>query len=229
MRRRADVMYVRDDAGRALRTNQWDGGTPPLAHLFRTAAGNAVCLSAALPEAVAGELAECLAAEPVRPDPRAPLACGDELVALLAAVTDSVVVSGGPAFLLPVPIADPPDTGLLDPGDADRLGVGVAEWGPEIGERQPFAVAWADGHAEAVCVSARIGDAVHEAGVATSPDFRRRGLAAAATARWARAVAARGAQPCYSTLWDNLASQRTAARLGGRCYGSDVTIRAATP
>jgi len=53
-------------------------------------------------------------------------------------------------------------------------------------------------------------------GVVTEPEFRRRGLSAAASARWCLDVQARGRLPTWTTTPDNLGSLGTARRLGFR-------------
>ena len=81
-----------------------------------------------------------------------------------------------------------------------------------------------DGQAAAVCASVRMSSAAHEAGVETSPAFRKRGLAIAVVAAWAERVRLAGAIPIYSTSWDNVASQAVAARLGAELIGTDFHI-----
>ena len=58
-----------------------------------------------------------------------------------------------------------------------------------------------------------------EAGAWTDPEFRGRGLAAAATAQWADVLRPSGRFLFYGTVVDNLSSQRVASRLGLRLIG----------
>ncbi len=67
-------------------------------------------------------------------------------------------------------------------------------------------------------------DLAHEAGVETLPDYRKRGRALNVVAGRAGAVRKMGAIRFYSTSWNNLASQRVAARLKLRMYGVDFSI-----
>ncbi|MXY71814.1 MAG: GNAT family N-acetyltransferase, partial [Dehalococcoidia bacterium] len=71
-----------------------------------------------------------------------------------------------------------------------------------------------------VCGSVRITPEAHEAGVETSANARGRGFAVAVVAAWAQAVRALGAEPLYSTSWDNAASQAVASKLGLIPYAS---------
>jgi RimJ/RimL family protein N-acetyltransferase len=71
------------------------------------------------------------------------------------------------------------------------------------------------------CYSSRVGRRADEAGVETPAEHRGRGYAPIAVAAWARRVQAQGKLALYSTSWENRASQRVAAKLGGRLYGED--------
>ena len=84
------------------------------------------------------------------------------------------------------------------------------------------AVAFDDGRPAAICHAPR-GLAAHaaEAGVETLPPFRRRGLATAAVACWARAVQRTGRLALYSTTWDNAAWRGVARRLNALLYAED--------
>ena len=80
------------------------------------------------------------------------------------------------------------------------------------------------GRAAALCCSVRITPEAHEAGVETLPGSRGRGYASSAVAAWAKAVAALGALPLYSTSTENAASQGVARRLRMRLIGLDYHI-----
>ena len=81
-----------------------------------------------------------------------------------------------------------------------------------------------DGRAVAVCMSARLGPEVHEAGVETHPEYRGRGHGLAAVAAWRVAVESRGATPLYCTDWSNTASQRLARAAGFEHYATDLYV-----
>jgi hypothetical protein len=86
-------------------------------------------------------------------------------------------------------------------------------WLPDVPHRQPFVAMVEDGHAVSICASVRISEKVHCGGVETHATYRHRGHAVNVVAGWAIAVRSTGAAPFYSTSWDNIASQRVAARL----------------
>jgi predicted GNAT family acetyltransferase len=70
----------------------------------------------------------------------------------------------------------------------------------------------------------RITPLAHEAGVETVPLFRGRGYARAVVAAWSAAVRALGAEPLYSTTWQNMASRAVARALGLVAVGRDLHI-----
>ena len=70
----------------------------------------------------------------------------------------------------------------------------------------------------------RITPEVHEAGVETSASARGRGFPPAVVAAWARAVRELGAEPLYSTSWENTASQAVARKLGLIPYAADYWL-----
>ena len=81
-----------------------------------------------------------------------------------------------------------------------------------------------EGRAVSVCGSVRITPDAHEAGVETSADARGHGFSVAAVAAWARAVRKLGAEPLYSTSWDNAASRAVARKLDLIPYAADYHI-----
>ena len=81
-----------------------------------------------------------------------------------------------------------------------------------------------NGSAVAVCASVRTISSAHEAGVETAPSFRGHGYASAVVAEWANMVRARGAEPLFSTSWQNTASRALARSLGLRQFGADLHI-----
>ncbi len=81
-----------------------------------------------------------------------------------------------------------------------------------------------EGRAVSLCTSVNASDAAHCAGVETLPDYRGRGFAARAVASWADAVRIGGAEPFYTTTFDNIASQGVATRLGLHVVASEFSI-----
>jgi hypothetical protein len=112
--------------------------------------------------------------------------------------------------------------------NADLLRGGLDEWLPDVALGLPMIAMVADGRAVSICTSVIASKMVHSAGVETVPDYRRRGLGVQAVAGWARAVQAGGATPFYATTFDNVASQRLAARLGLRVVGAEFSLTCET-
>jgi hypothetical protein len=88
----------------------------------------------------------------------------------------------------------------------------------------PWCVALQDGEIASIAFASRLTPVGAETGVATVPELRGRGLAAAATAGWAAHPDLRGHRLFYSTSRTNLSSQRVAARLGLRFLGASFSI-----
>lgn len=88
----------------------------------------------------------------------------------------------------------------------------------------PWCVALADGEIAAMAFAARLGEQGAEIGVYTFPGHRGRGLGAAVTARWAGLPDLAGRALFYSTLVDNISSQKVAARLGLPRLGTSFRI-----
>ena len=70
----------------------------------------------------------------------------------------------------------------------------------------------------------RITPEAHEAGVETSAGARGHGFAVAVVAAWANAVRDLGAEPLYSTSWQNTASQAVARKLNLIPYATDYWL-----
>ena len=225
MRLHVEALYTYDNRERLLAVNDWGGGTAPRFFLGRTSAGNLWRFRADVPDAVVAELEEYCRAEPVVEDLTQAPQYEAIYLKLLADHAPIETVSTGPAYWLPAPSTAPAEQSLaLDASTAHLLRGGLEDWIPDVPHQRPFHVAVADEHAVAVCASVRITAAAHAAGVETLPAYRRQGHALTAVAGWARAVAALGALPFYSTSWENVASQGVAARLGARLIGADFHI-----
>ncbi len=146
------------------------------------------------------------------------LACQDdaELARRVAAQAPVEREHRGPAFALPRGIEAGRASRVLDAG---QLHPALASFAPDI-PGGVFGV-FEDGLAVAVCYSSRSGESADEAGVETAPDFRGRGFATEAVRAWAAWVQSRGKLALYSTTWNNEASRRIAARLGGFEYAEN--------
>ena len=86
------------------------------------------------------------------------------------------------------------------------------------------ALSWSGRVAVALAFCSRIPGQATEAGVETIPAARGRGYAGAVVATWANALLSRSVLPMYSTSWDNVASQRIAAKFGMLRYGEDWSV-----
>lgn len=150
-------------------------------------------------------------------------------LALLEAIFDrhgiSAVLHSGPSYLVQEALTVDSTTELVTSAspleERNRLQPPAeANWSPGewqellAGDLGPWALALDGDDVVAICHSARVSGQGAEAGVRTSPEYRRRGHAAATTAAWAALVYESGRLPFYSTSADNLASQAVAARLG---------------
>jgi len=218
------ALYNHDDRGRITGINQWNGGIAPRFHLGRTRGGIHWRVRADVPEATAAALAAlCRRENPGSRLERLPERY-DSYLRILEHDAPVDAVWSGPAYRLGARMEPVATTRQIDLTNASLLVGGLDDWVPDIGRRHPFMAAIADGRAVAVCASARMTDAAHEAGVETLPAYRRRGHAAAAVASWAQAVERLGALPLYSTSWRNTASRRLAAHLGFSLYGIDFHI-----
>lgn len=154
------------------------------------------------------------------------LACCDDPAALAAKLREHAIIEReyrGPAYVLPslepaagAVLLGGPDTPPLHPELLAR-GWRTSETGPYVG------VVW-DGLVVAVCSSSREGSGACEAGVETAIQYRGLGLGSLAVQSWAAAVQQSGRVALYSTEWENLASQRLAARLGAHQYGENWHI-----
>lgn len=223
MRCRIDAHYRYDAAGRMLHINQWHDGRAPRFHLCRTPEGHLWRFRHDVPEAVTQALDELCRREPagatLTPMPR----LADEFLQVLE-TDEAPRIHAGPVYLLPPLSAGPAAATALDAASADLLRPLLPDWVPDLPYRHPFVAVVRDGRAVAVCASVRITPGAHEAGVETSPEYRRRGHAVRAVAAWAGAVRGLGATPFYSTTWDNEASQRVAARLAATYLGTDFHV-----
>jgi RimJ/RimL family protein N-acetyltransferase len=223
-----EVLFASDARGRLLRPSPpaEAAAPPPRFFLGRTRHGHLWRFGAGVPERTVAELARLAAAERVGWPLEQPPERNEPLRARLAADAPIEHTHHGPAFRFPE--LAPPSGGEVRALTPDRDGL-VAEDFPalarELARRQPCLAALERGRVVSVCYVARRSAHAAEAGVDTLPGFRGRGLAARATAAWARAVADLGLLPLYSTEWRNRSSRGVAARLGLILYGVDLHFR----
>jgi hypothetical protein len=221
---RLEALYHCDRRGRLVSVNEWNGSAAPRFHLMRTARRSFGRYRADLGDDLVVRLEELRAQEPTgRRQGELPGLHGKylELLTLHAPVTR---VWAGPVFTFPDDITADVRTVSINETNEHLLRGGFDDWLSDIRYRQPFCAVVEDNRAVSICASVRITDAAHCAGVETLAGHRRRGHAACAVAGWALMVRSLGANPFYSTSWDNEASRRVAARLHLGPIGVDFHV-----
>ncbi|MGE0625031.1 MAG: GNAT family N-acetyltransferase [Pseudomonadales bacterium] len=221
------TLYLIDARGGLTGINQWDGGAVPRFHLVRSETGNRWRFRADLEPELVRSLESLCEAEPVGGDLRADPRLAGRALDLLNRASPVQAVWRGPAYTFPpeVPAPEAAPTVTVTEANAHVLSRWLPDWRPDVPHRQPFLAVLQDGAAVSVCASVRITPAAHQAGVETHPDFRRRGLASDVVRAWAEAVRGHGAEPIYSTSWENAASQAVARMLGLSLAATDFHVR----
>ena len=221
-----DALFVHDERGRIATRNALDRGPVPRFFLGRTPDGNRWRFREDIPDDLAARLDALSAEEPVVPDLSRPPrheARYREALSRRAPVREAW---SGPAYRFPdtLPLTD----GNVVPLTRDNVtllhGGDLEPWLGDIGQSEPLVALVREDRAVSICGSVRIAREAHEAGVETSAGARGRGFAVAVVAAWARAVRELGAEPLYSTSWDNAASQAVARKLGLIPYASDYWL-----
>lgn len=229
--------FILDDDGRIVCENAPDRAATPRLYLEGCRSGNLARVSHDVEAETAHAIAALAADEPPFCDPEQRPVHFDEYQRLLD--PDALVRRWGTGLVWTFPegfaySSDVPLVGSETP-DGERLLAGIRERGMPaplvvLGYRgvedfwAPWCVALHAGEAAAVAITARLGPAGAEVGVATVPALRGRGYAAAAVAGWAALPALRGRRLFYSTQRQNLSSRRVAARLGLRYRGASFAI-----
>ena len=236
MERHIEALFTHDEGGRLLRVREQNGAPAPRFFLGRTT-GAVVCRCRHdVSDALCRELEASAAADPV--DFAAEVASEGQAVDSaryvdrLARSGPVTKVWGGPAFRFGTDIADDQthdgtdgsSVVLVTDENVDVLRPLLPAWVPDVHLSPPLMALVLDGQAVSVCGSVRITAYVHEAGVDTAAAFRGRGYAPRVVTAWARAVSALGAEPLYSTGWQNVASRAVARKLGLVLYGTDLSI-----
>jgi GNAT acetyltransferase-like protein len=113
---------------------------------------------------------------------------------------------------------------LIDAVSADLLERYFPYTRAMLAARNPVAEVVLDGWVVSACFSARQRATACETGVATEVAYQGRGLAALVVAAWRDAVEKSGAEPLYSTSWDNLTSLAVARKLGMIAYAETFSL-----
>jgi RimJ/RimL family protein N-acetyltransferase len=223
MRLHVEAEFTHDAAGDLVSTNESVAGTAPRFFLGHTALGAVRRYRRDVSEDGRRAM-EAVQVEPLATTMDSPLdpTAFEQILSEDAPIRHTSV---GLAFRFPRGLSSAPSTRILrDPADAALLHPLLAAWAPDIETSAPLVAFVLDGQAVAVCASVRITPLAHEAGVETVPLFRGRGYARAVVAAWSAAVRALGAEPLYSTTWQNMASRAVARALGLVAVGRDLHI-----
>lgn len=220
------ALFVHDERGRIVTRNALDGGPASRFFLGRTADGNRWRFRHDVPEDLAARLEALSAEEPVVADLRDPPRHEARYRDLLSSHEPVGEVWAGPAYRFPSDLPPPNAKPVrLTAANASLLRGGDLEpWLEDIGHSEPLVALVRDDRAVSICGSVRVTPEAHEAGVETSAAARGHGFAVAVVAAWARAVRDSGAEPLYSTSWENTASQGVARKLGLTPYASDYWL-----
>lgn len=227
----AAATFVVDADGRIARENEPGISPGPRLFVGGCAEGQVVLARQDVDAGIVARARE-LAAEPW-PDLDAP----HPRLAELAALFPDAEVSRALIYRLPQRVSFDADATFVDSetAEGDALLVRLAQDGmpPHLVEAgfvgledfwKPWCAALVEGEIAAMAFAARLGEQGAEIGVYTFTAWRRRGLAAAVTARWASLPGLAGRLLFYSTLTGNLSSQKVAARLGLPRLGASFRI-----
>ena len=220
------ALFVHDDRGRVVTRNALGGGRAPRFFLGRTPDGNRWRFRDDVPGDLAGLLEALCQDEPAPPDPLQPPLHDADYRQVLATHAPIAEAWAGPAYRFPEDLTPPGgDVVRLTEANAALLRGGDLEpWLADIGQSEPLMALVRDGRAVSVCGSVRITPEAHEAGVETSAATRGHGFAVAVVNAWAGAVRELGAEPLYSTSWENTASQAVARKLRLIPYAADYWL-----
>ncbi|HEV2364954.1 MAG TPA: hypothetical protein VGS12_12245 [Caulobacteraceae bacterium] len=237
---RADIktLFVLSPSGRLVCENDPDRSPAPRFHLAGCARGNLVHVGEALEEPAAAELLALAAEEPPltafgqRPRHRRRyreiLERGQRIEREFSGPI--YALSSGARFAPAATLvwsATAAGVALMDVIERDGVPAGLRGLGFEDASHfwPPWCAATEAGELVSICFAARLSLWGAEAGVATAPAHRGRGIAAAVTAGWSRSPALSGRRLFYSTSDDNRSSQAVARRLRLPLVGAAFSLR----
>jgi hypothetical protein len=223
-------------SGRMVSENHPDLSPAPLMFMAGCKTGALVGFGSEVDEAAMAEIEALAASEPFLQEPDSTPVHLARYLDILSA-TGGVVASAGLTFHLPHKARVERDVRLVFSGTPEGgelqdalLRDGMPPALIEMGFRgledlwEPWCLSLEGGEVVSLAFAARLGARGAELGLATSPPFRGRGFAAAATAGWTSHPALADRTLFYSTARSNLASQRVVAKLGLRLIGSTMEI-----
>jgi len=193
----------------------------------RTHDGNVWLFRHDIPDDLAHQLEVLCRSEPSAKDLMRPPHVASAIRAALQRHSPIIREYRGPAYLIPEGAQAPTDAVLMTKEMGRMLRAGFPWMLPHLMadiDIGPVTAAVVNGNAVSISYCARLSPLGAEAGVETLDAMRGRGYATAAVAVWATAVRRRGLLPLYSTSWENVASQRVAAKVGAVSYGEDWEI-----
>jgi hypothetical protein len=222
MRWHVEALFTHDHAGRLERVNDPGGAPAPLFFLGHTPDGPLWRARTDLRDDTVQALERAVRRlsstdldAPIDPSP---------FVEILASEMPVRRIWTGPAFVLPHVISSSTTTRRVTEANVERLRRHLHEWIPDLGACDPMTMLEVDGEAVSICASVRRTPAAHEAGVETTVSCRGHRYAAQVVASWGALVRAMGAQPLYSTSWQNEASRSVARQLSMIQVGNDLHI-----
>ena len=224
MRAHVAALFTTDAAGRLLAVNEPGGGAAPRFFLGRTSEGVECWFGHDLDGSLVQALETALLEEREEPGLDKPRDGPTVFERLLSESAPIQNVWAGPAYRFSKRASPSGTTVLVTEENAAVLRPYFEDWLGDVQGCQPFAAVLQNGKAVSLCASVRTTGQADEAGVETHPEFRGRGHAAEATAKWADAVRKMGRTPLYSTSWANAASLSVATKLGLVQFGSDLHI-----
>jgi len=216
---------VHDENGRMLRVNVAEHIDAPRFFIGRTPSGVVVRFGAAISDEIAYQLTELSKEESLDITTRDPVHAADYLK-ILEQHSPIKGVFHEQAFDFPdvLPSVASENMVAITNENADLLRPDFEEWLADVPVSQPFVAVVHDGRVVSLSASVRITPQAHECGIETLPHYRGQGFAQIAATAWAARVREFGAVPLYSTMWDNTASQRVAAKIDCRHFGSDFYV-----
>lgn len=232
-----ETVFVLERPGRILTTNDPDRSPAPKFALFGCASGNIYGVRTDVADSIATQLMDLAGSEPPFCSQLGAPRHLDRYIELLSRTSPVSKCDLEMTHVLPNDITHQHDARMIcsDSQEGQELRATLATKGIPTGLAEmgftdvsafwdPWCVALHDADVASVAFAARLSDTGASLGLATSPDLRGRGYAAAATAGWARMPALRSRALFYSTSQTNISSQRVVARLALRLLGGSLGL-----